>query len=71
MLLFHLVNERHLRRRAMLFTTNKPLKAWGQVLHDDDLAEALIDRILERGRLIHLDGPSVRTQHLDLADAVK
>jgi DNA replication protein DnaC len=63
--LFHLVNERHLRRRAMLFTTNKPLKAWGRVLHDDDLAEALIDRILERGRLIHLDGPSVRTQHLD------
>lgn len=69
--LFHLVNERHLRRRAMLFTTNKPLKSWGQVLHDQDLAEALIDRILERGRLIHLDGPSVRTQHLDESVALQ
>jgi DNA replication protein DnaC len=69
--LYHLVNERHLRRRAMLFTTNKPLKSWGQVLHDEDLAEAIIDRILERGRLIHLDGPSLRTQHLDDPEQLK
>ena len=51
----------------MLFTTNKsPLTAWGAVLHDADLAEAIVDRILERGRLMLLDGPSYRTQHLDL-----
>lgn len=62
--LFHVVNERHLRKRAMIFTTNKPLKQWGQVLHDDDLAEAIIDRVLERGRHIKLDGPSGRTKHL-------
>ena len=37
-LLFHVVNERHLKRRSMIFTTNKPLDAWGRVLHDDDLA---------------------------------
>ncbi len=29
-----------------------------------DLAEAIVDRILERGRLLRLDGPSVRTKHL-------
>jgi DNA replication protein DnaC len=55
--LCHLVNERHLRQRSMLLTTSKPLQPSGQVLHDEDLAEALSDRILERGRLIHLDGP--------------
>jgi len=61
--LFHVVNERHLRGRSTLFTTNKsPLTAWGAVLHGADLAEA----ILERGRLVLLDGPSYRTQHLDL-----
>ena len=66
-MLFHVVNERHLRGRSMLFTTNKsPLTAWGAVLHDADLAEAIVDRILERGRLMLLDGPSYRTQHLDL-----
>jgi DNA replication protein DnaC len=64
--LFHVVNERHLRKRPMIFTTNKPLPDWGRVLHDPDLAQAIIDRVLERGRLFQLDGPSLRTQHLRL-----
>jgi len=64
--LFHVVNERHLRKSPMIFTTNKPLTAWGSVLHDPDLAEAIIDRILERGRFLALDGPSSRTRHLKL-----
>ena len=59
--LFHIVNERHQRGRPMLFTTNKPpLTAWGEVLHDHDLAEAIVDRVLENGRLLLLDGPSYR-----------
>ncbi|WP_437993248.1 ATP-binding protein [Sorangium sp. So ce145] len=45
-------------------TTNKHPKRWGAVLHDDDLADAIVDRILHRGRLLRLDGPSVRTKHL-------
>jgi DNA replication protein DnaC len=68
-ILFHVVNERHRKQRAMIFTTNKPLAAWGRVLHDEDLAHAIVDRILERGRLLHLDGPSMRTKHLGLDDA--
>ena len=70
-MLCHIVNERHRRRRAMIFTTNKSLKAWGCVLHDDDLAQAIIDRVLERGPLIRLDGPSVRTLHVNLDEAMK
>jgi DNA replication protein DnaC len=66
--LFHVVNDRHRRRRAMLFTTNKPLEAWGRVLHDEDLAQAILDRVLERGRHLRLDGPSIRTLHLGLDD---
>ncbi len=62
--LFHVVNERHIKRRSMVFTTNKHPKRWGPVLHDDDLAEAIVDRILDRGRLLRLDGPSMRTKHL-------
>ena len=64
--LFHVVNDRHLRRRSMVFTTNKPLNAWGRVLHDPDLAAAILDRVLEHGRWITLDGPSGRTKHLKL-----
>jgi len=66
--LFHVVNDRHLRKRPMIFTTNKPLSEWGKVLHDEDLAAAILDRILERGRFIHLDGPSWRTRHLNLLE---
>jgi IstB-like ATP binding protein len=67
-MLFHLVNERHRRRRSMIFTTNKPLAAWGRVLHDEDLAQPIVSRVLERGRLLTLDGPSIRTRHLGLDD---
>ena len=68
--LFHVVNERHLRHRPILFTTNKsPLTSWGEVLHDHDLAEAIVDRVLEKGRLIVVDGPSYRTRHLQLDSA--
>jgi DNA replication protein DnaC len=65
--LFHLVHERHLKKRAVVITTNKPLKVWGEVLRDPDLAEAIVDRLLERGRAIQLDGPSIRTRHVDPA----
>lgn len=67
-LMFQVVNERYLHRRPMLFTNNKPLAAWGLVLHDPDLAEAILDRVLERGRLVELRGASYRTRHLKAVD---
>jgi len=66
--LFHVVNDRHRKKRAMIFTTNKPLNQWGRVLHDEDLAHAIVDRVLERGRFLALDGPSMRTKHLGIDD---
>jgi hypothetical protein len=68
--LFHVVNNRHLKKRPMIFTTNKPLNEWGKVLHDEDMAAAILDRVLECGRFIHLDGPSGRTRHLNLQEVL-
>lgn len=62
--LYRVVNERYLRGRPILVTTNKPLAAWGQVLHDGDLAEAILDRLLERGVHFEMRGRSYRTRHL-------
>jgi DNA replication protein DnaC len=62
--LFQVVNERHLKHKPIVITTNKPLASWARVLHDADLAEAIIDRVLERGRIIELNGSSYRTRHL-------
>ena len=64
--LFHVVNHRYLKKRPMIFTTNKPLRACSTLPHDEDLA----NRVLERGRFIHLDGPSGRTGHLNLEEAL-
>ena len=62
--LFQVVNQRYLQKKAIVVTTNKPLEKWAGVLHDKDLAEAIIDRVLARGRLIELRGASYRTRHL-------
>lgn len=62
--LYRVVNERYLQQRPILLTTNKPLAALGDVLHDGDLAEAILDRLLERGAHFVLRGRSYRTRHL-------
>lgn len=61
--LYRVVNDRYLKHRPMIVTTNKPLAALGQVLHDADLAEAILDRLLERGTHFVLRGRSYRTRH--------
>ena len=62
--LFGVIDQRYLRKRPIVLTTNKPLKDWGDVLHDPDLAEVILDRILERGTHMKLGGPSWRRKHL-------
>ena len=37
---------------------------------DEDLAAAILDRVLERGRFIQLDGPSHRTRHLQFEEGL-
>lgn len=63
--LFGVVDQRYLARKPMVFTTNKKLRDWRVVLHDPDLAEVILDRVLERGEHIRLGGPSWRTRQQD------
>lgn len=65
--LYGVIDQRCLRRRPIVFTTNKRLRDWGTVLHDPHLAEALLDRILEHGQHIALGGRSWRTRNVDPA----
>lgn len=70
--LFQVVDQRYLKGKPILFTTNKPLKQWGRVLHDEDLARAILDRTLHHGEYLKLSGASYRLKdrQLDLGDAV-
>jgi len=63
--LYGVIDGRCHRKRPMIFTTNKPLREWGTVLHDRHLAEAILDRILEHGSHIELVGRSWRTRNQD------
>ncbi|UJB73178.1 IS21-like element helper ATPase IstB (plasmid) [Acaryochloris sp. 'Moss Beach'] len=58
--LFQVVDQRYLKGKPILFTTNKPLKHWGRVLHDEELARAIIDRTLHHGEYMKLTGASYR-----------
>lgn len=69
--LYGVIDQRCLKRKPMIFTTNKKLNQWGAVLHDPQLAEALLDRILERGQHISLGGPSWRTRNVDTASVTQ
>jgi DNA replication protein DnaC len=62
--LYRVVNDRYLAHRRMLLRTNKPLAALGDVLHDGDLAEAILDRLSERGAHFAMRDRSYRTRHL-------
>lgn len=63
--LFQVVDQRYLARRPVLITSNKEPSEWGRVLHDADLAEAIIDRLLERGEILRLAGKSYRQPNVD------
>ena len=59
-LLFQVVNGRYQKELPTLFTTNKALRHWGRVLHDEELARAILDRTLHHGEHLRLTGPSYR-----------
>jgi DNA replication protein DnaC len=59
--LFPVIDKRYLKGdRPVLLTTNKDPHTWGAVLHDDDLGAAILDRLLHRGEILKLSGPSYR-----------
>ena len=62
--LVQVVNERHLHRRPMEFTANRPVEEQGRVLPDADFVEAIPGWVQERGRVLYFKGPSFRTRHL-------
>lgn len=68
--LFQVVDRRYLKRKPVVITSNKEPAAWGQVLHDPDLADAIVDRLEEHGEIVRLKGRSYRRRHDDDSDAV-
>jgi len=62
-LAFQIISQRHDRRRSTIVTTNRPFGEWNQIFHNDAIAHAVIDRLVERSEVFHLEGKSYRETH--------
>ena len=70
-LFFQLMNRRY-ERGSTVMTSNKGFEEWGEVLGDDVMAAALIDRVLHHCHLVNIRGNSYRMrQHTDLYRALQ
>ncbi|BFK38623.1 hypothetical protein I050019G5_12230 [Collinsella sp. i05-0019-G5] len=50
-------------RQSVVITTNLEFSRWGSVFGDDQMAAAVIDRIVHHGRLVQFRGESHRVRH--------
>ena len=65
-LFFQLVNARY-EKGAMILTSNRGFKEWGEVFGDPVVAAALLDRLLHHAVVIEIEGNSYRLrQHAEL-----
>jgi DNA replication protein DnaC len=58
-LFFQLVNARY-EKGAMILTSNRGFKEWGEVFGDNVVAAALLDRLLHHAVVIEIEGNSYR-----------
>ena len=67
MLFFQLINRRY-ERASTVLTSNKGFEEWGQILGDEVMAAALIDRLLHHCHIVNIRGSSYRMRkHIDLS----
>lgn len=56
---FRLICERY-ERGSIILTSNKRFSDWGELIGDDTLAGAILDRLLHHATTISINGPSFR-----------
>ena len=59
---FHLINDLY-NQSSIILTSNKAPKEWGELLGDQAITTAILDRILHRVEIIHLNEDSYRMKH--------
>jgi DNA replication protein DnaC len=70
-LLFEVINARYLKG-SIITTAHVGIASWADRLGDPMLAAAALDRLLHRGVIIAIDGPSYRMRaHQQRADALR
>lgn len=69
--LFHVVSQRYMKS-SIIITAHVGITSWADRLGDPMLAAALLDRLLHKGIVVGIDGPSYRMRsHHARADALR
>ncbi|MFZ5852216.1 MAG: IS21-like element helper ATPase IstB [Actinomycetota bacterium] len=58
--LFQVINTRYQNASATIITTNLGIASWATAFGDPVVAAAMLDRLLHRGVVVGIDGPSYR-----------
>lgn len=61
-LFFHLINDLY-NNSSIIITSNKAPSDWGELMGDPSITTAILDRIIHRAEVIHLNGDSYRMKH--------
>ena len=61
-LLFRVISDSY-ESKSLLLTTNLEFSKWGGIFTDDQMAAAMIDRLVHHGHLILFEGNSYRMEH--------
>ncbi len=61
-LFFNLVSELY-ERTSMIITSNKGFDEWAEMMGDEIMTTAMLDRLLHHVRMFSMDGDSYRVQH--------
>ena len=70
--LFQVINTRYANGAATVITTNVGIASWATAFGDPIVAAAMLDRLLHRGIVVGIDGPSYRLRsHQARAEALR
>ena len=69
-LLFRIISDSY-ESKSLLLTTNLEFSKWGSIFTDDQMAAAMIDRLVHHGHLIRFEGTSYRMEHALMKQTAK
>lgn len=61
-LLFRVISDSY-ENKSLILTTNLEFSKWGGIFTDDQMAAAMIDRLVHHGHLLIFEGKSYRMEH--------
>lgn len=69
-LLFRVISDSY-ESKSLMLTTNLEFSKWGGIFTDDQMAAAMIDRLVHHGHLILFEGNSYRMEHALMKQTAK